>query len=64
VGILSPKKLYITVTGRDKSGNIVKQVSSEGFGFVTGSYSQVDAMISKLDVQYPGLEWEYEVMKD
>lgn len=64
MGFIHAGKLHFTVIGRDRAGNIMKVVNEEGTGFVTGSYSQVDTIITKLNEQFPGLEWEYEVMKD
>lgn len=64
MGFLHPKKIYVTLIGRDKQGNVIVQKELQTAGFITGLYSDLDPIFTKLDKENPGLEWEYHAIKD
>ena len=62
--MFEPKNVSILVIGK-LQGKEIKSFSYNRCGSVTGSalYTETD-IIPRLDVRYPGLEWEYHVNGD
>ena len=65
VAIFDPRKLYINIIGKDKTGNTIVRYNEEIIDYVMTSGVRVNNIIHKLRVQHPQVDkWEYCVFKD
>jgi hypothetical protein len=65
VAIFDPRKLYINIIGKDKTGNTIVRYNEEIIDYVMTSGVRVNNIIQKLRVQHPQVDkWEYCVFKD
>ncbi|MGA9153083.1 MAG: hypothetical protein WBZ36_21105 [Candidatus Nitrosopolaris sp.] len=65
VVIFDPRKLYINLIGKDKTGNTIVRYNEEIIDYVMTSGVRVNNIIQKLRAQHPQVDkWEYCVFKD
>ena len=65
VVIFDPRKLYINIIGKDKTGNTIIRYKEEIIDYVTTSGVRVSNIIQKLRARHPQVDnWEYCVFND
>jgi hypothetical protein len=65
VVIFDPRKLYINIIGKDKTGNAIVRYNEEIIDYVMTSGTRVSNIIQKLRAQHPQVDnWEYCVFND
>lgn len=63
--IFDPRRLYINLIGKDKTGNTIVRYNEEIIDYVMTSGVRVNNIIQKLRAQHPQIDkWEYCVFKD